>query len=145
MVEIWWPLSGGYRESVATTLPTPVSYYVNEAALMKHNDMMTAAIEKEQQKEKKRLQIQQEEKKLLQLQQRERLNFILQDRWTTPLCERPRPKMIDDSEKKQQEHKQKKQQENKKRTQRQQDEALNDILQARWPKPLCERPRPKMR
>jgi len=38
----------------------------------------------------------------------------LQNRWTTPLCERPRPKMIDDSEKMQQEIKQKKQQGNKK-------------------------------
>ena len=88
--EIWWPLSGGYRES--TTSPTPVSYYLNEAALMRHNDIMNAAMEKEQQEEKKRLQKQQDERRRLQKQQGEALNATLQNKWPTPLCERPPPK-----------------------------------------------------
>lgn len=52
MQEIWWPLSGGYRESVAPMLPAPDSYYLNKAALMEHNDLLSAAREKEEQNKK---------------------------------------------------------------------------------------------
>ena len=134
--EIWWPLSGGYRESVATTSPTPVSYYLNEAALMRHNDIMNAAMEKEQQEEKKRLQKQQDERRRLQKQQGEALH-VIPERPT-----RPPPKPDDDSE--EEKKRLQKQEDERRRLQNQQgEEALRATLQKKWPT-LCDRPPPKL-
>ena len=132
MQEIWWPLSGGYRESVAPMLPVPHSFYLTKGALMKHNDLLSAAKEKEEQ-------IKQKEQKLLRLQQDEKLKLLLQNRWPVPRCERPPPMMIDDSEKMHQETKQNEQQENNKKV-KQQSQASHNIFQTKIAQPFCERP-----
>ena len=140
MQKICCPVCDGHRESVASMLPAPKSYYLNKAALMKHNDLLSAARKQEEHNIKKRLQMKQKEQKLLRLQQDESLEFILQNRWTVPLCERLLPMMIDDSDKLQQENKQKEDQENEKK-EKEQSQALTNIVQTKMTQPLCERPR----